>query len=159
MQVRFTKGSGKHDTMEVAPAGALVDTIECPKQGIIPHDMIHFAVESTLHKRGFMRRILEGESLAYGMTGESESDGVERLVEVFQADGWSGWNSDPVDMLDLYQVTCNARRCKPLAIHADDIAAVRANILELTAQWQETPVGKSLVLEFAGVERPPDSIA
>jgi len=148
MQLIFTKGSGKHDRMEVIRGGVAAGRIDCPKQGIIPHDMVHFAVESTLHKRGFIVRVLHGESPSFRMQAESESDAVERLVEVFQADGWSGWSSSPADMLDLYQVTCDARQCKPLAIQAADIEAVRATILELTARWQTVPVGSSLALEF-----------
>lgn len=154
MQLRFTKGAARHDTLEISRRGALAETVECPKQGIIPHDMVHFAVESTLQKRGFLGRVLAGETAAFTMAGESESDGVERLVEVLQADGWAGWNNQPGDLLDLYRVTCNARQCEPLAIRAEDIDAVRARILQLTVQWKETPVGKSLVLSF---ERDRDS--
>jgi hypothetical protein len=148
MQLIFTKGSGKHDKMEVFRDGSLVESIECPKQGIIPHDMVHYAVEHTLHKRGFVVRVLAGEAASFRMEREPESDGVERLVEVFQADGWSGWTSSPTEMLDLYQVTCSARQCEPLALQADDIGAVRKTILELTDQWQSIPVGKSLALGF-----------
>ena len=148
MHLVFTKGSGKHDKMEVIRNGSLADTIECPRQGIIPHDMVHFAVESTLKKRGFICRVLGGQAATLQMAAESESDGVERLVEVFQADGWSGWSTAPEDMLGLYQVTCNARQCEPLAIQAHDIEAVRKRILELTTQWQSVSSGKSLVLQF-----------
>ncbi len=95
MQLIFTKGSGKHDMMDVILNGVLAESIACPKQGIIPHDMVHYAVESTLHKRGFIGRILDGEATSFRMATESESDGVERLVEVFQADGWSGWSTLP----------------------------------------------------------------
>ena len=148
MQLIFTKGPGKHDTLEVIRNGMLVERIACPKQGIIPHDMVHCAVENTLHKRGFIRRVLDGEAASFGMEAESESDGVERLVEVFQADGWSGWSSASTDMLDLYQVTCRARQCEPLALQADDIEAVRGEILLLSARWRLVAVGKSLVLQF-----------
>ncbi|WP_449428160.1 hypothetical protein [Rhodanobacter umsongensis] len=148
MQLLFTKGSAKHDTMDVIRNGVLSKSIACPKQGIIPHDMVHYAVESMLHKRGFIGRILDGETTSFQMMAASESDGVERLVEVFQADGWSGWCSPTTDMLDLYQVTCSARQCEPLAIQADDIEAVRQRIMELTAQWQLVPVGKTLALQF-----------
>ena len=148
MQLIFTKGSGKYDQMEVVRDGLAVERIECPKQGIIPHDMVHYGVESTLHKRGFVNRILHGEAASFQMEADSESDGVERLVEVFQADGWSGWTSPSTDMLDLYQVTCDARQCAPLALHTDDIEAVRNKLLELSAQWQAVSVGGSLVLDF-----------
>lgn len=148
MTLVFTKGAGKHDRMEVWRDGGVVGRIECPKQGIIPHDMIHFAVETVLHKRGFIGRVLAGEAASFRMEAESESDGVERLVEVFQADGWSGWHSAPADMLDLYRVTCEARQCPALKVDASDIEAVRARILELTAQWQALAVGGTLGLEF-----------
>lgn len=149
MQLIFTKGSAKHDTMEVLRNGTLAETVQCPKQGIIPHDMVHFVVESTLRKRGFIGRMLDGESAAMQTAVDAESDGVERLVEVFQADGWAGWNSAATDMLNLYQVTCSARRCEPLAIQTADIEMVRKKILELTAQWQSVPVGESLALQIA----------
>jgi hypothetical protein len=104
MQLIFTKGPGKYDKMEVIRDGVLAESIECPKQGIIPHDMVHYAVESTLHRRGFIVRVLDGQASSFRMEAEPESDGVERLVEVFQADGWSGWSTSVTDMLDLYQV-------------------------------------------------------
>lgn len=148
MPLKFTRGSTRHDTLEVIRDGVLAETILCPRQGIIPHDMVHFAVESTLKKSGFIVRVLAGQAAAFRMAPEVESDGVERLVEVIQADGWSGWNSAPADMLDLYEVTCRARQCEPLAIHTADIEAVRKHILELTARWQDVPVGGSLVLQF-----------
>lgn len=147
MHFKFTKGSGKNDRLEIWRDGGLAESIECPKHGIIPHDMIHFAVETVLHKRGFIGRVLAGEAASFRMEAESESDGVERLVEVFQADGWSGWNSAPADMLDLYRVTCEARQCPALKVDASDIEAVRARILELTAQWQALAVGGSLRLD------------
>lgn len=142
----FTKGPGKHDRMDVVRHGVVVESIECPKQGIIPHDMVHYAVEGTLRKRGFIGRVLAGETASFRMEAEPESDGVERFVEVVQADGWSGWGSAPADMLELYRVTCKARQCAPLDVDAGDIAAVRQQILELTARWQALDVGQSLAL-------------
>jgi hypothetical protein len=148
MRLVFTKGPGKHDRMDVMRDDGVSESIECPKQGIIPHDMVHYAVESVLRKRGFVGRVLDGEAATFQMQAEAESDGVERLVEVFQADGWSGWNTAPADMLDLYQVTCKARECEPLDVGPDDIAAVRKRILELTQQWQAVAVGASLAVTF-----------
>ena len=146
MKVVFTKGSGKYDQMDVIREGSAVESIDCPKQGIIPHDMVHFAVESTLEKRGFIGRVLDGEPATFRMQADAESDAVERLVEVFQADGWSGWTSSPQDMLDLYAVTCKARGCTPLKIDAAGVDGVRRTLLDLTDRWQATAVGESLAL-------------
>lgn len=148
MQLIFTKGSGKYDQMDVVRAGHDIESIQCPKQRIIPHDMVHYAVESTLQKRGFLARVRDGEAATFQMQAEAESDAVERLVEVIQGDAWSGSTSQLDDMLDLYQVTCRARECPCLTITAADIAAIRECVADLTTQWGTVVVGSTLVIEF-----------
>lgn len=145
MKLSFVKGDGKYDRLTVR-RGETSETLECPKQGIIPHDMVHFAVESMLHARGFLGRVRDGEAASFRMAAEAESDGVERLVEVFQGDAWSGGDSPPEDMLALYRVTCEARQCPPLVVCADDILAVRDCIAGLDRRWQALAVGESLEL-------------
>ena len=147
MEVTFTKGSGKYDQMRVI-RGGVVETVDCPKQRIIPHDMVHYAVECSLQKRGFLSRVGEGEPATFQMAPEAESDGVERLVEVFQGDAWSGGNTSPEDMLDLYRVTCAARECPALPVTADDLVMIRAKITELDAQWQALAIGESMSLRL-----------
>ena len=146
MDIVFTKGSGKYDRMDVLRADGAVERIDCPKQRIIPHDMVHYAVESTLARRGFLTRVRDGEQAGFRMQVEAESDGVERLVEVIQGDAWSGGTSPAPEMLDLYRVTCSARACPLLEVDADDIEAIRARMAELDAQWQALAVGQSLRL-------------
>lgn len=148
MQIIFTKGPDRYDRMEVVRANGSVECIDCPKQRIIPHDMVHYAVESTLVKRGFLARVRDGERADTRMHGEAESDGVERLVEVIQGDAWSGGTSDAAEMLDLYRVTCDARACPMLEIGEGDIDAVRVHVAELTAQWNALAVGQSLALSM-----------
>lgn len=143
----FTKGSGKFDTMTVVRDGR-VEKIDCPKQGIIPHDMVHYAVEHTLQHRGFLRRVMDGEAATFQMQPEAVSEAVERLVEVFQGDAWSGSGSPAQEMIDLYAVTCAARDCVALKISAEEIDAVRARIASLEARWQVLSIGGSLTLAF-----------
>jgi hypothetical protein len=147
MRISFTKGTGKFDQMRIERNGK-IETIDCPKQRIIPHDMVHFAVESTLHKRGFLGRVRDGEAANFEMGAEAESDSVERLVEVFQGDAWSGGTSTPEDMIDLYHVTCTARACEPLSLTVEDMVCVRERINELDRQWQAIAPGQSLILEL-----------
>lgn len=147
MKLVFTKGSGKYDALTIRRDGG-GERIDCPKQRIIPHDMVHYAVESTLHARGFLGRVRDGETANFQMQAEAESDAVERLVEVFQGDAWSGGDSAPQDMIDLYRVTCRARACPALPVTPTDIDAVRACIAELDGRWQALPVGASITLEL-----------
>ena len=146
MDICFTKGSGKYDEMRVTRDSGVSETIACPKQRIIPHDMVHYVVESTLQKRGFLSRVRNGEAANFRMAAESESDGVERLVEAIQGDAWSGGNSAPQEVLDLYLVTCVARECPPLPVGTADIDAIRATMQKLDAHWQALDVGQSMDL-------------
>ena len=147
MDIKFTKGRGKYDQMTIVRDGVL-QTIDCPKQRIIPHDMVHYAVEFTLQKRGFLGRIRDGERADFAMGPEAESDGVERLVEVMQGDAWSGGTTSPEDMLDLYRVTCSARDCPMLPINTDEVMSIREMLVELDVQWQALAVGESMSLRL-----------
>ncbi len=146
MRLIFTKGSGKYDLLEITRAGSAPQRIECPKQGIIPHDMVHYAVESTVAARGFLRRVEGGESAGFRMDAKADSDAVERLVEVFQGDAWSGGTSSADDMLGMYRVTCAARDCPVLPVDAATILAVRDTIKRLGGEWDAIAVGGSLEL-------------
>lgn len=148
MKLVFTKGRGKVDRMDVIRAGRPRTSIDCPKQGIIPHDMVHYAVEHTLNARGFLGRVGEGEEAAFRMQAEDSSDAVERLVEVVQADAWSGAIAPAGDLIEMYRVTCAARSCSMLPVDEAAVQSVRASLRDLTERWQAVPVGQSLELEF-----------
>lgn len=144
-EFRFTKGPGKVDWLEVRRFDGTSERIDCPKQRIIPHDMVHHVVETEIGARGFMSRVGDGEAADFAMTGNAESDGVERLVEVAQAAAWSC--SDDVDyFLDLYRTTCDARACAPLPIDAAVVVSIQRRIADLQREWDALPVGGSMTL-------------
>jgi len=72
MKLVFAKGAGKFDRLDITRADGRMESIDCPKQRIIPHDMVHYAVESTLDKRGFLKRVRDGERATFGMTPDAE---------------------------------------------------------------------------------------
>ena len=148
MRLVFTKGPGKYDRMDVYRPGEPPVSIDCPKQRIIPHDMVHDAVERILGERGFLTRVRDGESASFRMQAEAHSDAVERLVEVFQGDAWSGGHAPPAEMIDLYRITCTERACPMLPVDDAAILAVRAEIERLTAEWDVVPVGGTLTLSM-----------
>ena len=148
MRLIFTKGPAKMDRMEMIHADGRAETLDCPKQRIIPHDMVHYAVETVLDARGFISRVAAGEAAMLTMAGNAESDGVERLVEAIQGDSWSGGTANAEDVIDLYRVTCEARNCPMLAVDAAAIDAIRARIAELTEAWNAIPVGGAMTLDF-----------
>lgn len=149
MRLVFAKGAGKVDTLTIVRADWPNETIACPKQRILPHDMVHYAVESVLDARGFLGRVAAGEAADVTMGAEAVSDGVERLVEVIQGDGWSGGATPAAEMIALYAVTCDARGCPALAVDTAMINAIRVRMAELTSAWNAVPVGGTLELDFS----------
>lgn len=148
MKLIFTKGAGKTDRLVIERAAGAAEHIDCPKQRIIPHDMVHYAVEHWLAQRGFLTRVRDGEPAAFTMQAEATSDAVERLVEVFQGDAWSGSGTSPAEMLELYEVTCSARNCPVLPVQVADIDAIRERMASLSLEWDAVPVGGTLSLDF-----------
>ena len=52
--------------------------------------MVHYAVESTLARHGFLSLVAEGHSANFAAIGGEAEDAIERLVETFQAELWGG---------------------------------------------------------------------
>lgn len=147
MKLTFTKGSGKFDRLDIVAADGPRSTIDCPKQGIIPHDMVHFAVEAEVTTPGFLSLIAAGGDGGFRLgLDDRHAQSVERLVEMFQGEGWSGATVADDDFIALYRVTCEERGDTPLPISGDTIAAIRTRIADLTQRWAAVPVGGQLVL-------------
>ena len=143
----FTKQAGKYDLLEIVRADGSTERIDCPKQRIIPHDMVHYAVEKILGARGFMRAIGAGEAVAYAPMKEVEAESVERLVETMQADAW-GAPGTAADLLDLYRLTCGARGHEAMSVDTAAVEAIRDEIMRLQLMWDDVPTGGTLELRF-----------
>jgi hypothetical protein len=143
----FTKRDGKHDELRIEHDARPAETIRCPKQGIIPHDMVHYAVESVLAHRGFLGLVADGAAAAFTTTGGDGEEAVERLVEAFQAEMWGGRVSAD-DLIATYVHACGARGHPALPVAAADVEAIRARLDGLTAQWAAVPVHGALVMEM-----------
>ena len=162
MRLTFTKGRGKFDRLDIVTAGGPLAPIECPKQGIIPHDMVHFIVEAEVATCGFFGSIAAGGDggFAAGIDNPHHR-AVERLVETVQAEAWAGAPAPDADFIALYAVTCEARGDAPLALDVAMLAAIRTRLADLTARWLAVPVGGTLVLslpEQRASTRPPTSV-
>jgi hypothetical protein len=145
MQLRFTKGPGKVDWLDITVDGVARPRIDCPKQRIIPHDLVHFGVEAEIADQGFLRLIAGGgaSDVRAGLDN-ARAQSVERLVEMFQGEGWSDMRLAAADFIDLYRTTCDARGDTPLPLTPALLAAIRARLAALTEQWRAVPVGGSL---------------
>lgn len=149
MRLTFTKQSGKWDDLLIEREGLPPESVACPKQGIIPHDMVHYAVESTLGA-GFLNLLLmDGKPAGFATVGGEQEEAVERLVEVFQAEMWGG-RVPAEDLLATYVHACGARGHGSVRVTREDVETIRQRLDHLTDRWAQVPVGGSLVLELPG---------
>ncbi|HVJ52590.1 MAG TPA: hypothetical protein VM689_09025 [Aliidongia sp.] len=147
MKFAFTKRAGKVDELLVTREGGSVEHIVCPKQGMIPHDMVHFAVEKGLLRQGFLSKVGAGEATGFQMDGDDGAETVERLVETMQAEVWSG--PVPTDeLIQLYESACRARNHPILPVSSRQIERIREEMADLARRWDAVPTNGSLVLHF-----------
>jgi len=147
MKLTFTKRDGKYDDLLIERSTGRDETIRCPKQGIIPHDMVHFAVESTLVHRGFLTLVADGNAAAFATKGGESEEAIERLVETFQAEMWGG-RVPGSDLLATYEHACDAHGHTAVDVTAEDIERIRAAIDALTDEWNNLPINGTLVVEL-----------
>jgi len=147
MRLTFTKRDGKYDDLLIERDGREPEKISNPKQRIIPHDMVHYGVESVLSHRGFLSLVAEGQGAAFATAGGAPEEAIERLVEAFQAEMWGG-RVPAEELLDAYRLGCEARGHASVPVSAEDVEEIRQRLDSLTEQWSALPVGESLVLEI-----------
>jgi len=148
VRLTFTKRDGKTDDLTIVRSDGSRERIAAPKQGILPHDMIHYAVECALPVPGFLSMIAAGHPIAFAaMESEPTVEAVERLVETMQAEMWSG-RASTTDLVTLYEQTCAARGHGSVPVTEADIAAIRTGIDALTVQWTALRTNASLTLYF-----------
>lgn len=147
MKLSFHKRAGKYDELRIERADGTSEAIQCPKQGMIPHDMVHYAVEKCVLHQGFLTRVADGEAAGFAMDADDAAEAVERLVETMQAETWSG-RIPAAELIAVYEHACGARGHAVLPVSEATIAAIRAEMDALDAQWAAVPVNGALTLSF-----------
>jgi hypothetical protein len=118
------------------------------------HDLMHFAVESTLgFRQGFYGLIAAGwdieDTTGKGSRGAlpAEAIEVERLVGTLQAESAGGtlWTADEFNDCAAIQA---AGRGAPRRLTDEDLARVRAKRASLFSQWFALTPGGTLELRF-----------
>jgi hypothetical protein len=152
---------GKADKMDrlryVRADGSSTET-RMPRQGTLPHDLIHYVVEQGLGLHfGFTGLVARGAEAAFAMEISHQPDGkdveteaiqVEAIVEALQTQLWSG-RFDDADFLEGVRTACDARN-RPPFLFADPGAGRRLfeEVLALNAEWQAVPFHGTLSVEF-----------
>jgi len=149
MELTFVKRSGKFDDLTIRRADGTAETIACPKQGIIPHDMVHYAVEHVLAHRGFLSLVKHGAAvdLTASTGGGDSEEAIERLVEAFQAELWGG-RVPAHELIATYEHACAARDHGIATVVPSDIVAIRERLDDLTRRWAQVAVNGALTVDF-----------
>lgn len=158
MRLVFTKSGGsnpaRYDRLDILTEDGPQPPIDCPKQGIIPHDMVHFAVESEVAGLGFLGLAAAGGGTGFTAGNEdAHARAIERLVETVQAEAWGGTPVPDGDFISLYVATCEAREDPPLALDGPTLARIRARLADLSRQWAAVKPGGTLELTLSAGSR------
>lgn len=157
------KPGDKYDVLRfIRNNGTCTDTL-MPRQGILPHDLVHYVVESALPLRhGFLSLLARGADAQFVMEAvhdkanpnvETEAVQAEAIVEGLQAQLWSG-AFDEAAFLAGAAAACTARNKPPfdfsqLALDLKTTLYDRA--VALHQQWSSAPYYSTLSLEFSPV--------
>jgi hypothetical protein len=167
MQITITKGERGDRIDAIRADGSNVSTT-FPHKGPIPHDAVHFYVESELGLgRAFWGMVASGQhpeqvqeiakagghaSASRGRVPDSEIVEMvqaERAVECFEADLWGGSASDPDTFREAVSAGCAQSLVPAIELSDDAIASVRGKLLDLLSRWSALPQGQSIALNWA----------
>lgn len=166
MDIIITKG-GKQDRIEARRSDGSVSSFPFPHKGPIPHDVVHFIVESALGlHRGFWGMVAAGRDpedigAMSKLAGHASAKRavvpdpefveiiqVERLVEAFEADQWGGGSDN--DAVRAMATSGCAQSCvAPIAVSNEQADAIRRDLHLFLERWRTANGGESLVLHWA----------
>lgn len=145
-------GAGKQDTVVIESARQK-HVFKAWRQGIIPHEMVHYAVEKIFDElRGFIRFIGDGVKNADVL----EKGGVpalysEALVNVFQQELFGVLPAENNAFLEYFNQISRREtkfsKAQDFFEYAPDTAKIEATrrlLRELTESWNNLPEGEQL---------------
>jgi len=129
-----------------------------PRQGILPHDLLHYVAESSLGWRhGFFGMIAAGADIGWTMQQTHDPANrhiadqaihAEAVVESLQAQLWSGAFDESL-FLEGVRNACEARGRSVPMLAAGAGQALFEQVLALQARWQQVPFHGTLALEMS----------
>jgi len=166
MRITITKGEREDRIEAVRADGSSVQTT-FPHKGPIPHDAVHFYVESALQLGdAFWGTVAAGRhpeevaeiAKAGGHASAKRATGAdasivrlvqaERVVECFEADLWSGGTTSPQTIRDAIAAGCAESLVPTMEVSDEAIAAIQSSLKNLVTCWPASKPGESLVLDW-----------
>jgi hypothetical protein len=155
---RKLDATSKRDELTFERGDGSRSTIDMPRQGILPHDLLHFVVEDGLAlDDGFLSLIAAGADARFTMEALHDPAGcavadaavrAEALVEALQAQLWSG-AFDAESFTYGVEMACASRGVGPGELPARERArALFDRARSLFDAWANVPPGETLRLAF-----------
>ncbi len=149
----------KYDRLRFLRSDGSETSSSMPRQGTLPHDLVHYVVESTLRLRhGFLGLVAAGADARFVMQAvheaanpavETEAVQAEAVVEALQTQLWAGCFDR--DAFVEGARSASAARGKPAFdfSHVDPQAALYMRALALKERWDQVPYHQSFELDFS----------
>lgn len=149
----------KYDRLRFIRSDGSESEIPMPRQGTLPHDLVHYVVESALPlKHGFMSLVAAGADAQFVMQTahdatnaaiETEAVQAEAIVEALQTQLWSGAFDQDAFLEGV--ASASGARGKPAFDFADVDPEARLydSALVLLERWGHVPFYQSMELTFS----------
>jgi hypothetical protein len=147
----------KYDQLRCVRRDGSATGCAMPRQGILPHDLVHYVVESTLGWRhAFYGMIAAGTDIGGAMEQAHDPGNaalvdqaihVEAIVESLQAQLWSG-AFDGAMFDEGVRTACTGRGRSVPALPADIGRQLFDAVLLLDERWRQVPWHGTLELEL-----------
>lgn len=129
-----------------------------PRQGVLPHDLIHYVVESALrYDHGFLGLVARGADISFAMelTHDASNQDLadqathaEAIVESLQAQIWSGAFDADMFFAGLEGACAMRARAVPDLSEVDVAEVLYGGVLSLSQRWQSTAFHSALELDM-----------
>jgi hypothetical protein len=148
----------KHDLLVCTRRDGSVTQVHMPRQGVLPHDLVHCVVESALpFRHGFLSQVADGASIAFDagvsyVAGPErhvvEGGQVESIVEALQSQLWAG-TFDRSAFLEGVRLACASRKLPEPDLPPTDFEALLfGRAVHLNAQWMQLAPQQTMTLVF-----------
>jgi len=148
IRLRATRRAPEHkrDALLIECAGEK-RVLDCWRQGMLPHELFHAAVESVFPWRGFVRLVAGGRDPQSIGAREAlpETLWAEALTNAIQAQ-LAGVIGPSGEELREYLGTIHQGALPPIA--AAELELVRSRIRDWSARWAALRAGESLEITF-----------
>lgn len=166
MRITITKGE-KEDHLDMERSDGSRASTLFPHKGPIPHDFVHYAVESELgFDRGFWGLIASGhdpeevqelaKTAGHASARRAQVPAedfvpaiqAERIVEAFEADHWSGGAGDPAGVIYMVEAGCEQSLVAAPPMDDSAVARIRSRLADFAGKWAALKPGEAIVLEW-----------